>query len=325
MPRFEDLRLVRGQGRYTDDVSVEGQAYAVVRALAARACRRCVDRRRRRRARLPGVLAVLTGPALSRRRPRRHVRIPQSGRCHRRSPVLVHRRRRSARSSTSRNCRSRSTACAMSARRSRWWSPRRSSAARDAAEAVAVEYEVLPAVTDVRGSAGATARRRSGRTRPTISRSTMRSATAPRSRRDARPRMSWSSRPSAASAPSARFMEPRSAIGSYDAATRPIHADLGLPGRASACGIRWPRCLKVPQEHVRVDLSGCRRRLRIAHQSLSRAGRGGLGGASCRPPGEMDRRPHRGVPHRLYGARRRHQGAARASTARAASWRSRSS
>src|SRR5436309_11408480 len=29
MPRFEDRRLMRGAGRYTDDVPVEGQSYAV--------------------------------------------------------------------------------------------------------------------------------------------------------------------------------------------------------------------------------------------------------------------------------------------------------
>src|SRR5439155_15607613 len=29
LPRLEDLRLVRGQGRYTDDVSIAGQAFAV--------------------------------------------------------------------------------------------------------------------------------------------------------------------------------------------------------------------------------------------------------------------------------------------------------
>ena len=29
MPRFEDLRLVRGAGRYSDDISMPGQAIAV--------------------------------------------------------------------------------------------------------------------------------------------------------------------------------------------------------------------------------------------------------------------------------------------------------
>jgi CO/xanthine dehydrogenase Mo-binding subunit len=30
LPRFEDLRFVRGAGRYTDDIAIEGQAFAVV-------------------------------------------------------------------------------------------------------------------------------------------------------------------------------------------------------------------------------------------------------------------------------------------------------
>ena len=38
MPRFEDQRLVRGAGRYTDDMSVPNQVYAIfVRAPHAHA------------------------------------------------------------------------------------------------------------------------------------------------------------------------------------------------------------------------------------------------------------------------------------------------
>ena len=38
MPRFEDLRFVRGSGNYTDDVSLPGQSYAAfVRAPHAHA------------------------------------------------------------------------------------------------------------------------------------------------------------------------------------------------------------------------------------------------------------------------------------------------
>ena len=39
--RFEDPRLVRGEGRFHDDVNLPGQAYAViVRSLHAHASRR---------------------------------------------------------------------------------------------------------------------------------------------------------------------------------------------------------------------------------------------------------------------------------------------
>src|SRR3989304_83025 len=60
MPRFEDLRLVRGAGQYSDDISVPDQTYAVfVRSPHAHARIRRVDTA----AALgkPGVIAVLTG------------------------------------------------------------------------------------------------------------------------------------------------------------------------------------------------------------------------------------------------------------------------
>ena len=60
MPRFEDLRFVRGSGNYTDDVSLPEQSYAAfVRAPHAHARIVSVDMSAARRR--PGVLAVLTG------------------------------------------------------------------------------------------------------------------------------------------------------------------------------------------------------------------------------------------------------------------------
>src|SRR6478736_1873329 len=60
MPRFEDLRLVRGAGRYSDDISMPGQAYAVfVRSPHAHARIRRIETTAARA--MPGVLAVLTG------------------------------------------------------------------------------------------------------------------------------------------------------------------------------------------------------------------------------------------------------------------------
>src|SRR5215472_9970033 len=60
MPRFEDLRFVRGAGNFTDDVSLPGQAYAVfVRAQHAHARIIAIDAAAARAR--PGVLAVLTG------------------------------------------------------------------------------------------------------------------------------------------------------------------------------------------------------------------------------------------------------------------------
>ena len=61
MPRFEDLRLVRGAGRYSDDISMPGQAYRGVRALAARARAASSASTPPPREAMPGVIAVLTG------------------------------------------------------------------------------------------------------------------------------------------------------------------------------------------------------------------------------------------------------------------------
>src|SRR4029077_1431676 len=58
--RREDLRLLTGNGRYSDDLNLSGQAYAVmVRSPHAHALIREIDAEAARA--MPGVLAVLTG------------------------------------------------------------------------------------------------------------------------------------------------------------------------------------------------------------------------------------------------------------------------
>src|SRR5215204_6335581 len=58
--RREDLRLVTGRGRYTDDISLPGQAYAaMVRSPHAHAVIRSIDKTVALA--VPGVIAVLTG------------------------------------------------------------------------------------------------------------------------------------------------------------------------------------------------------------------------------------------------------------------------
>jgi len=60
LPRKEDLRLLTGQGRYTDDARVPGQVYGfVLRSPHAHAVLTSIDTREA--AALQGVLAVLTG------------------------------------------------------------------------------------------------------------------------------------------------------------------------------------------------------------------------------------------------------------------------
>src|SRR3954465_6775251 len=61
--RREDLRLLTGRGRYSDDLNLPGQGYAVmVRAPHAHALIRKIDTAAARAA--PGVLAVLTAEDL---------------------------------------------------------------------------------------------------------------------------------------------------------------------------------------------------------------------------------------------------------------------
>ena len=59
-PREEDKRFLRGQGRYTDDINLPGQAWSyILRSPHAHALIRSLDTEAARRA--PGVLAVYTG------------------------------------------------------------------------------------------------------------------------------------------------------------------------------------------------------------------------------------------------------------------------
>ena len=63
MPRFEDLRLVRGNGRYSDDISMPDQVYAVfVRSPHAHAKIKRIDAAGAKA--MPGVIAVYTGKDL---------------------------------------------------------------------------------------------------------------------------------------------------------------------------------------------------------------------------------------------------------------------
>jgi carbon-monoxide dehydrogenase large subunit len=64
VPRTEDPTLVRGEGRYTDDVKLAGEAYAVmVRSRIAHGVIKGIDTSAARK--MPGVLAVYTGADLA--------------------------------------------------------------------------------------------------------------------------------------------------------------------------------------------------------------------------------------------------------------------
>jgi len=63
VPRTEDPRLLRGEGRYTDDINLPGQAYGwVVRSRVAHGVLKKVDTAAARA--MPGVLAIYTGADL---------------------------------------------------------------------------------------------------------------------------------------------------------------------------------------------------------------------------------------------------------------------
>src|SRR5512146_409190 len=64
VPRKEDPTLLRGEGRYTDDINLPGQAYAVmVRSRYAHGAIRSIDTAAARA--MPGVLGVYTGADLA--------------------------------------------------------------------------------------------------------------------------------------------------------------------------------------------------------------------------------------------------------------------
>jgi aerobic carbon-monoxide dehydrogenase large subunit len=64
VPRNEDPTLLRGEGRYTDDLSLPGQAYAViVRSRYAHGVINAIDTEDAQA--MPGVLGIYTGPDLT--------------------------------------------------------------------------------------------------------------------------------------------------------------------------------------------------------------------------------------------------------------------
>jgi aerobic carbon-monoxide dehydrogenase large subunit len=152
MPRFEDLRLVRGAGKYSDDIAMPGQAIAAfVRSPHAHALVKRIDAAAART--MPGVIAVLTGAdyvadglkgAVQRANPAGAIDIKVRAFAPEKRPVLEEQQ------------------FPLALDRVRY--PGETVAvvvaeqlfqARDAAETVEVEYQVLWAVTDVREADGA--------------------------------------------------------------------------------------------------------------------------------------------------------------------------
>jgi aerobic carbon-monoxide dehydrogenase large subunit len=248
MPRFEDLRLVRGAGRYTDDETLPAQACAMfVRATHAHA-RIIAINSEAARAR-PGVLAVLTGED--------YVADGHIGMSHFPNPADALDVRVASFPSSSQHKILDELQLPLVVDRVRYVGEAVAmvvadtlAAARDGAEAVKIEYEALPAVTDVVAALRADApllwqgapdnvaldcefghrlevERALAAAHVVVEKTIRNQRTA------------------------SAFMEPRSAIGTYDAGTNTYTLISGCQG---VHRIRHPLalCLNVPAERVRV-------------------------------------------------------------------------
>ena len=180
VPRFEDPRLVRGGGRYIDDVVLPGMAFGVVLRSPHGHAKIHVDQDRRRQGRA--------------RCPYRHHRrrLEKSG------PRRIARHMPDSSAVTARRC-SRPRYPVLAEDRVRWVGDpvafvvaETTAQAHDAAELIEVDYEPLPAVVST-AEATEPGAARSGTTARTISASWNCSATRPRPMRPSpRPRMSSS-------------------------------------------------------------------------------------------------------------------------------------
>jgi carbon-monoxide dehydrogenase large subunit len=139
MKRYEDLRLITGRGRYTDDVVLPGMAFAqVLRSPVAHGVLRRIDAEPARR--IPGVLLVLTGEDVAAEGLRdiacEHPLTNRDGTPRHDTPrsVLAVGKLRHV---------GQPVALVVAETRE---------AARDAAEAIEVDYDELPAVADVRAA-----------------------------------------------------------------------------------------------------------------------------------------------------------------------------
>jgi carbon-monoxide dehydrogenase large subunit len=248
LPRFEDLRFVRGAGNYTDDVSVPGQTCAVfVRAPHAHARIVSIDVSAARA--LPGVLAVLIGED--------YVGDGHLGMAHFPNPADANDVSIATFAPTPERRILNQLQLPLAVSRVRFLGEAVAMvvaeslvAARDAAEAVAVEYQVLPAVSDVLEALADGA--------PTIwpnapnnlaldcafgDQAAVEAAIA-----DAHVVVEQTIRNQRTAS---AFMEPRSAIGSYDASEKRHTLISGCQG-AHRLRHALAACFKVEQERVHV-------------------------------------------------------------------------
>jgi hypothetical protein len=286
--RFEDARLLRGEGRFIHDVHAADEAYLVlVRSPHAHARIRSIDLVQARAA--AGVVGVLTGEDLiadglgtpevtfPRKRPdgspvfwRPHTGLTTGHVRYVGDPVVA--------------------VVADSLQR-----------AKDAAELVAIDYEDLPSVTDTLAAAGAAPVWENART--TCRMCSRFGDAAATEAAFSRARAVVNGR-YLISRVHAQFMEPRGALGEYDA-QRALHA---APRHPVPAPRTRPACEPDPESPAREDPRGCgRRRRRIRREGLDqpRASARALAGEEARPAGEMDMRAQRSAARRRARARLR--------------------
>src|SRR5262245_28254036 len=248
MPRFEDLRFVRGSGNYTDDISVPDQAYAAfVRTPHAHARIVSIDTSAARRQR--GVLAILVGED--------YVGDGHIGMAHLPNPADANDVTVPTFASTPERkiLDQRQLPLAVGAVRFVGEAvavvvAESVVAARDAAEAVAVEYELLPAMTDVVEALadGAPTIWPEAPGNVALDCAFGNAAAVEAAIKDAHLVVDAAIR---SQRTISAFMEPRAAVGSYEAATERYTLISGCQG-AHRLRHALAGCLKVPQERVHV-------------------------------------------------------------------------
>ena len=312
--RFEDQRLLRGEGRFHNDVNLPGQAHAVIVRSPHAHARIRVDRHR------GGARRARRGRRLHRRRPRagrsRHHADDAQAQAARR---LADVRAAAPRASPPDRVRYVGDPVAMVVAETL-------AQAEDAAERVARRLRAA-ALGDRRprrpiGGARGLGRVPRQRLEPLRGR---RQGGDRRRLREGAPRGRAAATSSPACTRSTWSRAARSASG-----TRARSATRSTPTCSirTACATRSPpTSSRSPSTSIRVDRGRRRRRLRHQGLAVPRAPAGAVGRAEARPAGEVGVRAPRGDPRRRARARQRHRGGAGARRrrplprpARAARW-----
>jgi carbon-monoxide dehydrogenase large subunit len=238
VPRFEDARLLRGQGRFQDDVNLHGQVYTVfLRSPHAHARIRSIDVSAAADA--PGVLAVYTGKDYA----ADGLSMPKAGMPRKKAdgspmfapqrPALVSDRVRYVGDPV---------AMVVATTLNR---------AKDAAELIAVDYEALPAVTSVAEAARPDAPRLWEQNQDNISHLYERGNKAQTEAAFARAAHIVKRR-YVITRVHAQYMEPRGLIGAYDAGQDryTLYANCNYPHRVR--NMLANQVFKVPESKVHV-------------------------------------------------------------------------